>query len=172
MEEVKGQKCPVCGKNELSLYEDETDIPYFGQTFIFGMKCMSCGFSKSDVESAEQKDPVRITFEVNSEKDMNVRVVKSSNASIKIAQLKMIMESGESSDGFISNIEGLLNKFESILIEQRDNSDDDEIRKKAKNLLKKIWKVKLGEFPLKIVIEDKTGNSAIISEKTKIEKLK
>jgi len=30
----------------------------------------------------------------------------------------------------------------------------------------------LGEAPMKIVIEDKTGNSAIVSEKAKIEKLK
>jgi C4-type Zn-finger protein len=38
--------------------------------------------------------------------------------------------------------------------------------------LKKLWKVECGDLPLKIVIEDPTGNSGIISEKTKIEKLK
>jgi C4-type Zn-finger protein len=35
-----------------------------------------------------------------------------------------------------------------------------------------LWKVECGEQKLKIIIQDPTGNSAIISEKTKIEKLK
>jgi len=172
MEEIKGQLCPVCGKKELTLREDEMEVPYFGNVFLFSMDCSGCGFSKSDLEAEEQKNPLRATFEINNEKDLNVRVVRSSAALIKIPQLKMSMEPGENSEGFISNVEGLLGKFEKILEQQRDNSDEEEVRKKAKNLLKKIWKVKCGDSPLKIIIEDKTGNSAIISEKTKVERLK
>jgi len=172
MEKLTGQVCPICGKKELTLMEDEMDIPYFGHTFLFSMECSACGFSKADIEAEEKKDPVKITFEIDSEDDMKVRVVKSSYALVKIPQLRMSMEPGEASEGFITNIEGLLSKFEKILEEQRDNSDDNDVRKKAKNLLKKIWKVKLGDVKLKIIIEDKSGNSAIISEKSKIEKLK
>ena len=172
MSELKNQPCPVCGKNKCTLMEKEIDIPYFGKTFIFSIYCNDCGFSKSDVESTEQKEPVKITFEVNSKKDLDVRVVKSSFALVKIPQLKMSMESGEASDGFVSNVEGLINKFEKVLEQQRDSTDENDVRKKAKNLLKKIWKVKLGEQPLKIIIEDSSGNSAIISDKSKVEKLK
>lgn len=172
MEEIKGQVCPICGKKELVLCEDEMDIPYFGLCFLFSMNCSSCGFSKSDVEAEEKKDPVKITFTIEDVKDLNARVVKSSNALIKISQLKMSIEPGENSEGFISNIEGLLGKFEKVLEGQRDSAEDKDIRKKAKNLLKKIWKVKCGDVPLKIIIEDKSGNSAIISEKAKVEKLK
>ncbi len=172
MDELKGQVCPVCGKKELTLYEDELDVPYFGHTFVFSMNCSNCGFSKADVESEEKRDPVKVTFQIEKEDDMKVRVIRSSSGLVKISQLKMSMEPGENSDGFISNVEGLLRKFEKVLEEQRDNSDDNDVRKKAKNLLKKIWKVKLGEVPLKVVIEDKTGNSAIISDKAKVEKLK
>ena len=172
MDEVKGQICPICGKKELTLLEEEMDIPYFGLTFLFSMNCSSCGFSKADVESDEKKNPVKITFNIENVKDLNARVIKSSNALVKISQLKMSMEAGENSEGFISNVEGLLGKFEKVLEGQRDTTDDPTIRKKAKNLLKKIWKVKCGDVPLKVVIEDKTGNSAIISDKTKIEKLK
>ena len=42
----------------------------------------------------------------------------------------------------------------------------------SKNLLKKLWKVENGEQELKIVIEDPSGNSAIISEKAEVSKLK
>ena len=172
MEELKNQPCPVCGKKELTLCEQDLDIPYFGLAFTFAMSCSACGFSKADVEFEEAKDPVKVTFQVEKEEDMKVRVVRSSAGLVKIAQLRMIMEPGESSDGFVSNIEGLLNKFEKVLEGQRDSTDDPSVRKKAKNLLKKIWKVKCGDVPLKIVIEDKTGNSAIVSDKAKIEKLK
>lgn len=172
MDELKNQQCPVCGKNKLTLREEDIDIPFFGKTFVFSMSCEECGFSKADVEAEEKKDPTRITFEIDSEKDMSVRVIKSSNALVKIPQLKMSMEPGEASDGFISNIEGLLHKFELVLEQQRDTAEEEDVKKQAKNLLKKIWKVKLGDQPLKIIIEDKSGNSAIISNKTKIEKLK
>ena len=39
-------------------------------------------------------------------------------------------------------------------------------------MLKKLWKVECGDEKLKIIIEDPSGNSAIISEKAKVEKLK
>ena len=46
------------------------------------------------------------------------------------------------------------------------------MKKAAKNLLKKIWKVECGEQEMKVVIEDPTGNSAIISDKAIVTKLK
>lgn len=148
------------------------DIPYFGKTFVFSINCGECGFSKADIESAEARDPVKLTFETSSEEDMKVRVIKSSNATVKIPTLRMSMESGEGSEGFISNVEGLLGKFERIIEGQRDNSEDPSVKKSAKNLLKKIWKIKLGDVPMKIVIEDPSGNSAIISDKAEVSKMK
>ncbi len=173
MDKISGERCPMCMKNSLALTEDEQEVPYFGKAYIFSMACVNkeCDFKQADVEAEKPKDPCRVTFTTESEKDMNVRVVKSSAATIKIPQLHMSVEPGAVANGYISNIEGLLQRFEEVLKEQRDN-DDDSARKTAKNLLKKIWKVKLGEVPLKIIIEDPTGNSAIISEKAAVEKLK
>jgi zinc finger protein len=172
MEELIKQPCPVCGKSGLTLRDREIEVPYFGKTFVFAMQCSECGFSKADVEFSEKRDPVKIIFEVNCEDDLLSRVIKSSSAKVKLPGLRMSMEPGENSEGFVTNVEGLINRFEKILEMQRDTTDDKAIRKKAKNLLKKIWKIKLGEIPLKIIIEDKNGNSAIISDKAEISKLK
>jgi zinc finger protein len=172
MEKLENQPCPVCHKKSLVLTEEEMDIPYFGKTYLFSMACTNCKYSKSDVEAEEMKEPCRITFNVEKEADMKVRVVKSSEANIKIPQLRMSMESGPASDGYISNIEGLLTRFEKIIEDERDLAEDDDVKKYAKNLLKKIRKVKWGEMPLKIIIEDPSGNSAIISDKAVVEKLK
>jgi zinc finger protein len=172
MEELKNQKCMFCGKDKLTLMQDEKDIPYFGKVFVFSMQCSNCKYSKSDLEAAEVKEPCKLTFTVESEDDLKVRVVKSSSASIKVTGLKMNVRPGPASNGFVSNIEGLLDTFKKVIENARDNSDDPKERKSAKNLLKKLWKVKCGDVSVKIVIEDPTGNSGIISDKTLVEKLK
>ncbi|MSR85992.1 ZPR1 zinc finger domain-containing protein [Candidatus Woesearchaeota archaeon] len=169
---IKGEICPVCFEKKLVLMEEEMDIPFFGKTFLFSMKCDGCGFHKSDIEAEEMKDPCRLTFTIEKEADMNVRVVKSSEATIKVSQLKMSVTPGPASEGYISNIEGILTRFEKVIEGERDASEEDDVKTTAKNLLKKIRKVKWGEMPLKIVIEDPSGNSAIISERTIVEKLK
>ena len=171
-DEIKGETCPVCFEKKLSLTEEEMDIPFFGKTFIFSMKCEACSFHKSDLEAEELKDPCRLTFNIEKEEDMNVRIVKSSEATVKVPQLRMSVTPGPASEGYISNIEGVLTRFEKIIEDERDNSEDNDVKTTAKNLLKKIRKVKWGEMPLKIMIEDPSGNSAIISERTQVEKLK
>lgn len=172
IETLEKQPCPFCAKNTLTLTEDLMDIPYFGKTYILSMNCDNCKYSKSDVESQERKEPKRYTFEISKSEDLNVRVVKSSEAIVKIPTLKMDMRPGPASEGFVTNVEGLLTRFKKIIEDERDNADDDQIKKTAKNLLKKIWKIEIGDVPAKIIIEDPSGNSAIISEKVEVEKLK
>ena len=175
MDKVENETCPMCHKKTLTLIEDEKDIPYFGKVYLFSMSCDNCKFYKADVEAAEQKPPCKITFETNSEKDLNVRLIKSSEAHLKIPTLRMDVRPGPDSNGYITNIEGVLNRFEKVIQEQKKlaEADGDKAAKTtAKNLLKKIWKIKCGEIPVKIVIEDPSGNSAIISDKAKFELLK
>ncbi len=172
MDKIENEMCPLCHTKNLTLSEDEVDVPFFGKTYTFGMKCSNCDFEKSDVEADEMKDPCKITFVAEGEKDLKVKVVKSSGATVKLPGLKMTMEPGEASLGFITNVEGLLQRFKKVVEEQRDTADDSDVRKKAKNILKKMWKIECGDIPLKIIIEDPTGNSAIISDKSERVKLK
>ena len=167
---IEKEKCPTCFKKTLTLREEEIDIPYFGKTFVFSMHCESCSFKKEDVEAAEKKEPCKITFVIESDKDMNIRVVKSSEATVKIPQLKMEVTPGPVSEGYVSNIEGLLERFEKVIQDERDSTEDEDVRKHAKSLLKKLWDVKTGDMKLKIIIEDPSGNSAIISERTEVKK--
>ena len=172
MDQIKNQPCPICHKNKLTLTEQNYDVPYFGKCYLMGMYCEECGYKMSDIEAEETKNPIRYTFEVKNKKDLNTRVVKSGQASIKVPALKMSVEPGPASEGYISNIEGVLDKFKKIIEAERDTTDDEDIRKNAKNLLKKLWKVELGEMPIKVIIDDPSGNSAIISDKAIVEKLK
>ncbi|MEK6869363.1 MAG: ZPR1 zinc finger domain-containing protein, partial [Nanoarchaeota archaeon] len=156
--------CPLCHQKTLALMERETEVPYFGKVFLFSMTCSNCKYHKSDVESVEQKEPCKYTFEISSEEDMKVRVVKSSEATVKIPHISTITP-GPASQGFVTNIEGILNRVKYQIETLRDTAEDDEDRKKAKNLLKKLLNIMWGREKQMIVIEDPSGNSAIISDK-------
>ncbi|MBW2985887.1 ZPR1 zinc finger domain-containing protein [Candidatus Woesearchaeota archaeon] len=167
---LKGQMCPMCRKKTLTLSETETEVPFFGKLFVFGMNCESCKFNKSDIEAAEPKEPCKCTIEIKGKEDLQIRVVKGAEAKVKIPHVGSI-EPGPASQGYVTNVEGIINKIKKQIEFVKDNEDDASARKKAKNLLKKLQKVLWGNEKLKIIIEDPTGNSAIISDKAERKKL-
>ena len=168
---IMGEPCPVCGQKSLSLTEREEDIPYFGKVALFSMTCSECKFHKADLECVEQREPAKISIEVSGEKDMQIRVVKSSAATVKIPYIADITP-GEASNGYVTNVEGLIKRVRQQVEALRDTEEDDAAVKKAKNILKKLNRVAWGEESAKIIIEDPTGNSGILSDKAVTEKLK
>lgn len=169
-DDFEHQNCPLCHEKTLALTEKEMEIPYFGKVYLFSMTCSNCKYHKADVESLEEKEPCRYTFEISSEEDMKVRVVKSSEATVKIPHITTITP-GHASQGFVSNIEGILRRVKAQIETLKETAEDDEDRKKAKNLLNKLMKIMWGQEKQKIIIEDPSGNSAIISERAVKEKL-
>ena len=108
-EQVSGEICPLCHQKTLILMEEKVEVCYFGKMFLFSMTCSNCRYHKADVEATEQKEPCKYTFEITSEQDMKIRVVKSSEATVKIPYIADITP-GPASQGFVTNIEGILNK--------------------------------------------------------------
>jgi zinc finger protein len=170
MAEIKGQKCPICGENKLTLKEDEIEIPHFGRVFVMSMDCSACNYRKADVEPAERKEPCKYTFEINSEEDLNVKIVKSGEATLKIPHV-ITIEPGPGSEGYVTNVEGVIERVKKIIQSAGESEDDSNAKKKAKNLNKKLGKVLVGREKLKIIIEDPSGNSAIISDKAQKNKI-
>ena len=168
---LEGQKCPMCFKDTLTLMDHPQEVPYFGQIIVFSMDCSTCNYHKADVECVEQHEGSKFTLTVSEEKDLSIRVVKSSTATVKIPRI-MSIEPGPASNGYVTNVEGILNRVKVQLEKTRDLSEEDEDRKKAKNLLKKVQAALWGHDTIDIIIEDPEGNSAIISEKAVKEKFK
>ncbi|MBR9692052.1 ZPR1 zinc finger domain-containing protein [Candidatus Woesearchaeota archaeon] len=171
MEKLENQPCPMCMKKTLTLIEDEREVPYFGKVYVFSMSCSNCKYHKADIEAAEQREPCKYTIDISSDEDMKVRIVKSSGATVKIPHVVTI-EPGPAASGYVTNVEGILNRVKHRIEAARDNEEDADAKKKAKNLLKKLGRVMWGKDKLKIIIEDPTGNSAIISDKAVKSKLK
>ncbi|RME53377.1 ZPR1 zinc finger domain-containing protein [Candidatus Woesearchaeota archaeon] len=159
---LKGELCPVCHKKTLTLMETPYEIPFFGTCSLFSMDCEHCKYHKADVEFSEKHPPAKFTLEVSNEEDLKARVIKSASATIKIPHL-ITIESTEFSNGYVTNVEGVLNRIRHQIAFARDDSDDPAVKKKAKQHLKKIDRVLWGKEKLKLILEDPSGNSAIIS---------
>src|SRR3989338_6531960 len=163
-EDFEHQPCPLCGQKTLILTEREIEVPYFGKVYLFSMTCNNCKYHKADVEATEQKEPVKYEFEISSEDDMKVRDVKSSEATVKLPHIATITP-GPASQGYVTNIEGILSRVKYQVEAANEMEEDEEDKKKAKNLLKKITRITWGQEKQKLIIEDSSGNSAIISDK-------
>jgi zinc finger protein len=179
MDVIEGELCPFCQNKTLTLTEDEVDVPFFGKCYVFSMSCTSCKYNKADIESEETREPTKHEFVVQGDDDLKVRVIRSSEGLITIGKFGSI-EPGENAEGFISNIEGVLARFKKVVEGQKlgpaelEEASEEEVanHEKARDLVKKLNRILMGSDKITISIEDPTGNSAIISEKTKITALK
>ena len=135
------------------------------------MTCENCKYHKADVEATEQKEPAKYEFEISGEEDMKVRVVKSSEAIVKLPHIATITP-GPASQGYVTNIEGILSRVKYQVESAKEMEEDDNDKKKAKSLLKKLLNITWGKEKQKLIIEDPSGNSAIISDRAVKSQLK
>ena len=170
---VENQQCPVCFKDEATFSEYEIEDPLAGPIAIFSIKCESCGFKNSDLEFLEEGTPAQYSLEVESKEDLNIRVIKSGSCEIKIPTFRISVDSSMNSEGFISNVEGVITRFKQQIEVLKDDMDLDKTqRKKIKNILKGIDEVLRGEKKMSLKLIDETGNSMILSDKAIVKTLK
>lgn len=179
MDVLEGEQCPFCNNKTLTLTEDTVDVPFFGQCYVFSMSCSSCKYSKADLEAEETREPTKHELIVENDEDLNARVIRSSEGLITVGRFGSI-EPGENAEGFISNIQGVLERFKKVVEGQKmapadleeATEEEQAAHEKARDVIKKLNRVLMGSDKITITIEDPTGNSAIISEKTKVSALK
>jgi zinc finger protein len=157
--------CPYCNTEIEYIYQTE-NIPYFSDILIISASCSSCGYKYVDTQLLTDKEPVRYEVAINSEEDLSIRIVRSMSASLEIPELGVRIDPGPACQGFVSNVEGVLDRIEQILNGALSWGEEEE-RENAQKLLQRIEGVKCGEIPVTLLLEDRCGNSAIISEKAK-----
>lgn len=168
MQTVVPGPCPCCNTDIEYLYKTE-NIPYFSDILIISAVCPSCGFRFVDTQLLKHGEPARYTMAVDSEDDLAVRVVRSMSASIEIPELGVRIDPGPQCQGFVSNVEGVLDRIEEVVKGALRWGTDVE-KENAAALLLDIAKVKNGTFPVTLIVEDPNGNSGIESEKVTKEK--
>jgi len=169
--EVRLGDCPICGgKNTLKVLNHIHEIPYFGKVMESTIICEKCGYRNADVMILEEKEPKLYSIKVEEEKDLFTRVVRSKSGTIELEEIGVKIEPGPASQGFVTNIEGVLERTRETLLMARNfktQENDEESVKKIDELLSYIEEVKEGKKPLTVKIMDPFGNSALIGEKVK-----
>lgn len=152
--------CPSCNEPLVVTWQGN-DIPYFGKVMHTSANC-PCGFRYADTLNLSEKEPSSYTFKVLKPEDLNARVVRSNSGTIEMPELGVLIEPGPASESFISNIEGVLERFCKVLsITQKDP----ESKEKTEQILRQIQEIRDGKSPLTICIKDPLGNSGIISSR-------
>ena len=125
-------KCPACGiEGVAKSIMKELEIPHFGKVLETTIQCPHCGFRHSDVIALEQNDPAKYVIEIN-KNTLSVRVVRSQSATVSIPEAGVKVEPGPKSEGYVTNVEGVLTRFESAVKKALMLFEDDESQKNGK----------------------------------------
>jgi len=162
VQKVVQGRCPYCEREIQYLYQTE-NIPFFSDILIVSGRC-KCGYRHADTMVLGESEPARWELAVEGPEELAVRVVRSASAAIRIPELGVEIDPGPACEGFVSNIEGVLDRIEDVLGTVLTWAEGEE-RENALALKERIGLARVGSIPFTVAIEDPSGNSAIISPK-------
>jgi|YelNatPaOPRAMG01_1025707.scaffolds.fasta_scaffold53074_4 zinc finger protein len=166
----RNQKCPVCKENTLNLTQKEYGIEFYGPAILLTAFCENCKFTYRDVLLLTSSEPSAMKLKVTSE-ELNATVAKSSTATILIPELKAKITPGPASEGYVTTVEGILNRIEEaawLMLSSLKGLK----KEKCVKFLEKLQKAKKGEEEFNFIIKDPYGKSIIIPKKGKVVKRK
>lgn len=162
--------CPLC-HNDLVMTWQRDEIPYFGEIMYISAKCQ-CSFRFADTMLLSSKEPMCYELLVETQEDLNARVISSTSGTIRIPEMGITIEPGAVSESYITNVEGVMQRVQSVLMTaSRWVQEDEEKFARSKELLCMLEEVLESKNKITVIIEDPLGNSAIISKKVIATKL-
>jgi len=156
--------CPACG-GEIRIVHHRLEIPHFPDLLLVSIACDTCGYRHTDTIVLGEGDPVRWTVRVEEPGDLAIRVARSTTGTIEIPELGLKVEPGTACEGFVTNIEGILSRFEQAVETILANPETEGERAAALRMRETIGAAREVAFPFTVIIEDPAGNSALVSEK-------
>ena len=157
--------CPMCQvEGQLGMMAHVDEIPYFGEHTQVTVLCHSCGWRQTDFIPAEGRKPGGWNFEISSEKDLNARVIRSSSCTVCIPELDLEVNPGGNATGYVTNMEGLLNRFIKIveMVMKDLESNEEENLKTLQHMLHRLQKAGIEGDGLHVELLDPHGLSQIL----------
>jgi zinc finger protein len=155
--------CAACGEECEYIYQTEV-IPYFSDILIISASCPACGYRYANTQMLQEGEPLRFTFRVESTDDLSVRVVRSMSGTLRIPELGVEIDPGPACEGFVTNVEGVLERILSVVEGVLAWAEGEE-RIRAEYLKAEIADARAGDLSITLILEDPTGNSAIVSDR-------
>ena len=159
-------ECPYCGKNTLVVNETMYNLPRLGEVLLISKNCSSCGYKHNDMMPLKKKRRKRIYIKVENKEDLKTKILRTSMTRIEIPEIGAEMVPGIIAPFFVTNIEGVLQRFLDIL----STMNLLEVSEKKDNLsiiTKKIEQMMIGKIPFTVIIDDPWGIGGIYEKSRK-----
>ena len=155
--------CPQCGGAEdLTMLAMNDEIPYFGEHTQITVLCGSCGWKHTDFIPSDGEKPGFSSLLVDDSEKTMARVVRSSSCTIRIPELDLEVSPGGSSSGYVTNIEGVIKRFENAIETIIRGDEDAGVTETALQILESLEMVKDGSAEVSVELLDPRGRSQII----------
>ena len=168
MESTIEVSCIICGYDEgLSMLAHTEEIAYFGEHTQITLTCPGCGWRQTDFIPAEAREGSCQTYLIDSIEDLKVRVIRGSACTVRLLELDLEVRPGSHSTGYVSNIEGVLNRFQDV-IDMVDRqaaieANEEDIVGLAK-LTQAMIEIREGQREATLQFLDPHGHSMILTE--------
>ena len=116
MESTIEVDCIICGFAEgISMLAHTEQIAYFGEHTQITLTCPGCGWRQTDFIPAESREGSCQSFLIDGADDLSIRVIRGSACTVRLVELDLEVRPGSHSTGYVSNIEGVLNRFQEVI---------------------------------------------------------
>ncbi|MCH2428656.1 MAG: ZPR1 zinc finger domain-containing protein, partial [Candidatus Thalassarchaeum sp.] len=137
----------------------------FGEYTQITLCCDNCGWKHTDFIPSEGVLPGFWSLTIDDPERLNATVVRSSSCTVRIPEFDVEVIPGSSSSGFITNVEGLVNRFMDAIgtiVRSVSSNEDGDNSGEALALLEKLANVKSGLGSVTIELLDPRGRSQIV----------
>ena len=154
-------------ESSVSMLVNVHEIPYFGEQTELTLACKSCGWRKTDFIAGDGGEPVAWSIPINAS-TLDGRVVRSSSCTVRIPELDIEVEPGVAADGYVSNVEGVISRFEDaigMLMRQAQSEGDMRDVDSCEAFLRRLADAKSGDdHAMSLVLLDPFGHSKIMHD--------
>ena len=165
MESKVDVPCAQCGSDHgLSMLSLSSEIPYFGEHTQITVLCEMCGWKHTDFIPTDGNKLGYWSLCLESSDVGSARVIRSSSCTVRISGLGLEVSPGGNSSGYITNVEGIISRFERIVESMILSLDDNESLHKAKIILEGLSNAKAGRSDLVLELLDPRGSSQILHD--------
>ena len=168
MESTIEVSCIICGYDEgLSMLAHTEEIAYFGEHTQITLTCPGCGWRQTDFIPAEAREGSCQTYLIDSIEDLKVRVIRGSACTVRLLELDLEVRPGSHSTGYVSNIEGVLNRFQDVIDmvgrQAAIEGNEEDIAGLAQ-LTQAMSEIREGQREATLQVLDPHGHSMILTE--------
>ncbi len=158
--------CVICGYDAgLTMLAHTEEIAYFGEHTQVTIGCPACGWRQTDFIPAEAREGSCQSYTIDSAEDLQIRVIRGSACTIRLVELDLEVRPGSHSTGYVSNIEGVLNRFQDVIEmvgRQAAIEGEREAISKIEELMKVMQEIREGGRSVTLEFLDPCGHSMII----------